>query len=104
MTQSHLSHLQCPACGTTYDADAPQNLCACGSPLVARYDLERLAAATTFAEMTAPARPSSLWRYRELLPVRDDAHAVPLGEGMTPLTSLPRLGAAIGVPRLRMKE
>jgi threonine synthase len=102
LTQSHLSHLACPACGTTHDADVPQNLCACGSPLLARYDLERLAAATTFDAMTA--RPPSLWRYRELLPVRDDADVVTLGEGMTPMTPLPRLGDALGVPRLLMKD
>ena len=102
MTHSHLSHLACPACDRTYDADVPQNLCACGSPLLARYDLERLAAATTFDAMTA--RPPSLWRYHELLPVRDDAHVVTMGEGMTPLLPLPRLGDALGVPRLLMKD
>jgi threonine synthase len=102
LTQSHLSHLECPACGTTYDADVPQTLCACGSPLLARYDLERLAGATTFDAMAA--REPTLWRYRELLPVRDDAHVVTLGEGMTPLTPLPRLGAALGVPSLLMKD
>ena len=73
MTQSHLSHLECPACGATHDADVPQNLCACGSPLLARYDLERLRVTGSFAAMTG--RPPSLWRYRELLPVRADEHA-----------------------------
>jgi threonine synthase len=102
LTQSHLSHLACPACGTTYDADVRQNLCACGSPLLARYDLDRLAATATFDAMTA--RPPSLWRYRELLPVRDDAHVVTMGEGMTPLLPLRRLGGALGVPRLLMKD
>jgi threonine synthase len=99
---SHLSHLECPACGATYDADAPQNLCPCGSPLLARYDLDRLAASSALDEW--PARAPTLWRYRELLPVRDDAHVVSLGEGMTPLTPLPRLGGALGVPRLLMKD
>jgi threonine synthase len=102
LTQSHLSHLACPACGTTYDADVPQNLCACGSPLLARYDLERLRVTGSFAAMTG--RPPSLWRYRELLPVRADEHVITLGEGMTPLVPLPRLGAALGVPVLLMKD
>ena len=99
---SFLSHLECPACGATYDADVPQNLCRCGSPLLARYDLERLASSNTLDDVAT--RPPTLWRYRELLPVRDDAHVVSLGEGMTPLTPLPRLGAALGVPRLSMKD
>jgi threonine synthase len=102
LTHSHLSHLECPACGTTHDADAPQNLCACGSPLLARYDLPALAAATTFDAMTA--RPPTLWRYRELLPVRSDEHVVTMGEGMTPLLPLPRLGERLGVPGLLMKD
>ena len=102
MTQSHLSHLECPACGTTYDADVPQNLCACGSPLLARYDLERLRVTGSFAAMTG--RPPSLWRYRELLPVRADEHVITLGEGMTPLVPLARLGAALDVPGLLMKD
>ena len=102
MSTSYLSHLECPACGATYDADVPQNLCACGSPLLARYDLAAVAQSTSFAAMTA--RPPTLWRYRELLPVRSGEHVVSLGEGMTPLTPLPRLGAALGVPRLTMKD
>jgi threonine synthase len=99
---SFLSHLECPACGATYDADVPQNLCRCGSPLLARYDLERLAASNALDDLAT--RPPTLWRYRELLPVRADERVVSLGEGMTPLVPLPRLGAALGVPRLLMKD
>jgi threonine synthase len=99
---SFLSNLECPACGATYDADLPQNLCRCGSPLLARYDLERLAASNALDDLAT--RPPTLWRYRELLPVRADQHVVSLGEGMTPLVPLPKLGAALGVPRLVMKD
>src|SRR5919199_950727 len=99
---SFLSHLQCPRCGATHDADVPQNLCDCGSPLLARYDLEALAAARAFDDMAA--RPPTLWRYHELLPVRSPGHVVSLGEGMTPLVALERLGAKLGVKRLLMKD
>src|SRR5919202_2890869 len=99
---SFLSHLQCPRCGAIHDADVPQNLCDCGSPLLARYDLEALAAARTFDDMSA--RPPTLWRYHELLPVRAPEHVVSLGEGMTPLVALDRLGARLGVKRLLMKD
>jgi threonine synthase len=50
------------------------------------------------------ARAASLWRYRELLPVREDKHVVTLGEGWTPLLPAPRYGAAAGVPRLLVKD
>src|SRR5919199_3922460 len=99
---SFLSHLQCPRCGATHDADVPQNLCDCGSPLLARYDVDALAAARTFDDMSA--RPPTLWRYHELLPVRAPEHVVSLGEGMTPLVALDRLGARLGVERLLMKD
>jgi threonine synthase len=99
---SHLSHLECSACGERHDADVPQNLCQCGSPLLARYDLAALADALTLGDLAD--RPPSLWRYRELLPVRDPEHITTLGEGMTPLLGLPRLGAGLGLPRLLLKD
>jgi threonine synthase len=49
-------------------------------------------------------RPPTLWRYAELLPVRDPRHVVSLGEGMTPLLDVPAAGARLGVPTLRMKD
>jgi threonine synthase len=39
-----------------------------------------------------------------VLPVRDERNVVTMGEGMTPLLPLPRYGAAIGVPKLVMKD
>ena len=45
-----------------------------------------------------------MWRYHELLPVTGAGRVVSLGEGMTPLLAMPRLGQAIGVPRLWMKD
>src|SRR6202035_5227348 len=50
------------------------------------------------------ARPPDLWRYPELLPVSAPGAVVSLGEGMTPLLPLPRLGADLGVPGLLMKD
>jgi threonine synthase len=99
---SHLAYLECSACGERYDADRPQNLCACGSPLLARYDLSALADTLTPGDLSD--RPPSLWRYRELLPVRDPEHITTFGEGMTPLLGLPRLGATLGLPRLMLKD
>jgi threonine synthase len=98
---SALDHLECPRCGATHDAFVRQGVCpACGSPLLARYDL---AAVTTTRDEVA-ARPPNLWRYHELLPVGRPADVVTLGEGMTSLLPAPVLGAAIGVPRLLVKD
>jgi threonine synthase len=97
---STLSHLECPRCGTRYDADTPQNLCTCGTPLLVRYDLDAVSVSTE----DIASRPPDLWRYRELLPVRDRANVVTLGEGMTPILPLPAYGERIGVPGLLVKD
>jgi threonine synthase len=99
---SALSHLECATCGAARDAAQVQGLCPCGSPLLARYDLDRVAAHADRAGIAR--RPADLWRYHELLPVGDAARVVSLGEGMTPLLPLRRLGAALGVPRLLLKD
>ena len=102
MTHSFLTHLDCPRCGRTHDADRLTGLCTCGSPLLARYDLDGVRSAITPAALAA--RPETLWRYHELLPVRDPANIVGFGEGMTPLLPMPRLAAKVGVRELWMKD
>jgi threonine synthase len=100
--QSALTHLECSKCATTYDADAPQQLCRCGAPLLARYDLH--AAAETFTRERLAEREPSLWRYEELLPVRDRAARVQLQERITPIAPLHAYGAAIGLQHLHLKD
>ncbi|MBW4084066.1 threonine synthase [Paenibacillus sp. S150] len=102
MRYSYLSHLECPQCGETYGADAVRQLCACGSPLLVRYDLEQLKLELDRAELSG--RQADLWRYHELLPVVGERHVVTLGEGMTPLLELPRLGGDYGIKQLLMKD
>ena len=99
---SFLTHLECGRCGQSYEADRIQNLCTCGGPLLARYDLRAAAARLRPADLVG--RPATMWRYKELLPVRDEANIVSLGEGMTPLLPLPRLGELLGLPHLLLKD
>jgi threonine synthase len=95
---SYLSHLECTACGDRVEADALHRTCpSCGKVLFARYDLAALR-----ADMPAPAlegRAWDLWRYRELLPIRDDRFARSLGEGGTPLLAAERAAAGVGLER-----
>ena len=102
MPFSSLSHLECSKTGARYDADVVQGVSEVGAPLLARYDLDEVRESVTPAEIQA--RPHDLWRYHEVLPVRDPAHVTTLGEGMTPLLPLPTYGAAIGIPGLLMKD
>jgi len=65
------THLECGYCGTTQNADQTWNLCPeCHKPLLARYDLE--AARREFSRKKLAGRPASLWRYAEMLPIRDE--------------------------------
>lgn len=99
---SYLTHLECGRCGKRHEADVVQSTCACGSPLLARYDLA--SAAANWVQADVATRPPDLWRYHEILPVRAAEHVVTLGEGMTPLLPLPRLGADLGLDNLLMKD
>jgi threonine synthase len=79
------------------------NLCReCGKPLLVRYDLDE--AKQSLTKESLPSRRSDLWRYREVLPVDDDANIVSFGEGWTPLLPAKRLGESIGVAELYIKD
>ncbi len=97
-----LSHLECARCGAGHDARRVQNLCPCGAPLLVRYHLDRVAAAVRPDMLVG--RPTNLWRYIELLPVDDPTNVVSLGEGWTPVWPLRRLGGALGLPHLSLKD
>jgi threonine synthase len=97
------THLQCTRCGERYDADQPHRLSpCCEKPLYPRYDLPAIAGRLRREELAC--RDASLWRYAELLPVRDPANAVRLGEGWTPLIETPRLANRLGVARVWVKD
>jgi threonine synthase len=98
-----LHHLECTACGATYSADELQTVCpVCGKVLYARYDLDR--ARTEFSRDALAGRPASMWRYHELMPVRDEANIVTLGEGMTPHLPMPGAGRRLGLTQVFCKE
>ena len=98
----YLTHLECPKCGKTHETEHPIQLCPCGAPLLVRYDLKRIGGSLKKKDLAN--RQPSLWRYRELLPVRREENIVSLGEGMTPLLKLDRLGPEVGIPDLYLKD
>ncbi|MDP2732066.1 MAG: threonine synthase [Hoeflea sp.] len=87
--RSFVTHLECSATGERHQADALHNLSRAGKPLLVRYDLA--AVKKTVRRDDLAGRAQDLWRYRELLPLRDCADIVSLGEAMTPLIRLGRL-------------
>ena len=100
---SYLAHLECSECGDRHAAGALHTIChKCSAPLLARYNLA--AAAAVLDRDSLRARPRGLWRWHEVLPVQDAAHVTSLGEGDCPLLPLPRLGAALGLEHLFVKD
>ncbi len=99
---SALSHLECSRCSRVLEPGRIQGTCGCGGPLLARYDLGAVAAATGPARIAG--RAPTIWRYHELLPAATQASVISLGEGMTPLLGLHRLGRELGLPRLAIKD
>ena len=94
-----ITHLECSRCKKTYPHNQLRNLCDCGGPLLARYDLN--AAGKTLTREALRSRPATMWRYEEVLPSRA---CVTLGEGLTPVLHAKRLGDAIGLHNLFIKD
>ncbi|WP_454599359.1 threonine synthase [Qipengyuania sp. SM2507] len=88
--QTFVTHLECSLTGERYEADRLHGLSQAGRPLLVRYDLGALGKALTRDMLEA--RPTDLWRWRELLPVRHTENIVSLGEIETPLIPIPRSG------------
>ena len=90
-----MTHLECSLTGERYHSDRLQNLSKAGKPLLARYDLEAVAARLTREELAS--RPAGMWKWRELLPLPQGAEPVSLGEPETPLIPLAHVGRKQGV-------
>ena len=99
---SFAQEIVCPRCDRRFGLSELLNLCPCGSPLLVRYDLKKAKAA--FGKSSLEGRAASLWRYRELLPLQNDANVVSLGEGYTPLLDARKLGAELGLRQLWIKD
>ncbi len=94
-------HLECTATGETYESEQLIGLSPAGKPLFARYDLDAIEG---FTMADVAHRRADLWRYAEVLPVRDPAARVALGEGWTPLLDAPRTARRLGVRRVWVKD
>ena len=101
--KSYLSHLECTETGETYSADEPHTLSpAAQKVLYPRYDLE--SAKREIDRASLAKRPSSMWRFFEVMPVRDEGNVVTMGEGGTPMLRARRLEADHGAKTLFIKD
>ncbi len=96
------THLECTGTGERFESEQLMGLSPAGKPLFARYDLEALK--ERFTPEALRGRRADLWRYEEVLPVRDRSCQVRLGEGWTPMIDAPRTADRLGVGRLWVKD
>ena len=96
-----VTHLESALDGTPLPADRVQTLHN-DRPLWVRYDLD--AVGRTVSPDALASRSPTMWRYRELLPFPLDREPITLGEGMTPLLAVPRLGQSLGATNLWIKD
>ena len=100
---SLLSHLECPECHREFDADILQSICMpCNSPLEACYDIHR--AKISCKKTRIRERKRGLWRWAELLPVRNPAFRLTMGEGDTPLIQLTHLAIDLDLKSVWIKD
>ncbi|HEY6952963.1 MAG TPA: threonine synthase, partial [Bacteroidota bacterium] len=98
-----LSHLECSVCKTVHSPKEVQTVCkSCGKSLLARYDLK--SAKKELKRSDVAARSNSFWKFSSLLPVEDESNVVSLGESVTPLVKLARIGGELGMKELWMKD
>ena len=93
-----VTHLECSLTGEHYEADQLHGLSRAGRPLLVRYDLGAVRGFVPRAMIEA--RPTDLWRWRELLPVRRTENVVSLGEIETPLVPIAKSGG----PKVLVKD
>jgi threonine synthase len=102
---TYLTGLYCPRCGKSYPIEVRPKGCVehmdKPSNLTPSYDYSSIHQA--FDRDALAKRAPTQWRYREYLPAREN-DIVTLGEGMTSLVPVPRLGKALGVPNLYVKN
>ena len=100
---SYITGLECSGCRERYSVDEIHTFCPdCQSPLLARYDLETIRNHVYRDEIGK--RQGRMWRWHELLPVKDPQNFVYLGEGDTALLHLPNLGKELGLSNLFVKD
>ena len=96
------THLECTGTGEEVESEQLIGLSEAGKPLFARYDLDLIS--PSFTRESVACRSADLWRYQEVLPVRNKRSQIRLGEGWTPLIDAHRTADRMGIQRIWVKD
>lgn len=93
--------LECSGCGATRAPDGLPTTCErCGQPWLVRYPERRWK--STDRSLLTDQR--GMWRFRSFLPLGSHEQPVTLGEGDTPLLSVPRIASRLGFSDFWLKD
>ncbi len=98
---AYVKALACKECGQEYEAKALHVCEFCFGPLEVSYDYEAIS--KVISRESIANGPPNIWRYKDLLPVFGNDF-VSLGAGFTPLVRAERLGNALGLDELWIKN
>lgn len=97
---SLVSALKCSNCNRSYPISEIINVSpCCNQPLLVEYDHQKI-----FLKEDLAGRQNNLWRYFEMLPVKDPVNIISLGEGFTPIFPLKKLSDKHGYSSILMKD
>ena len=88
-----IKYLKCRKCSKQFDVDLKYVCDDCFNPLDVIYDFEKI----KLTKETIKNREKSLWRYFELLPLRNKNNIIDIGAGYTPLHKADKLAKKLGL-------
>ncbi len=101
---SLITNLYCTNCGKVFSSDEIHTVCnKCGKVLYANYDLEK-AKETISKESINSRQVYNIWRWHEIMPVKEEKNRISLGEGWTPIIQLENYGKELGIDNLCIKD
>ena len=95
-----IKYLLCRKCSTEFRADLKYVCDECFNPLDVIYDFDKI----RLSKDIIKNREKSLWRYFELLPLRNKNNIVDIGAGYTPLHKADKLAKKLGLNNLYIKN
>lgn len=108
---SYATKLQCVNCHAEFPLESPlfEGCPICktedfAASLSVSYDYDQLSKRVSGDYFSRRPRRAGIWRYRELLPVKEEAHRITLGEGSTPLVRCDRWGKELELGALYVKD
>ncbi len=100
-------HLECVICGDTYQPNEAAYVCPKHGNegiLDVVYDYDVVKERVSREELARDTSHPTIWRYKAMLPVRQDAEVPPLAVGGTPLYQTERLAAELGLKHVWVKD